>query len=487
MFNGIIQRQRELYIKGAEQMSLQLAEQFEANEQYEQAYEEYKKVYAQTPDDVGILERLGHLSLILEKTDEAANYYYEILKRDVANPLAYEQLMSIYENTDRYKYYIYRGNKNSIEGKLDFAVNDFKKALAHANEDETQVVMTRLTLANLYRQLGQELKAIDEYNLILEYDNLHEEIFLQLADIYMHDEAYPSAIDVLQRAKQKGFDTDRINEALAAVYLKSGDAKSAIQYTKDELLKIQCMLELGEIQEAYAKLNNLPDEYKALPRYFTLQAQYCYSSKDFKKALNYIEEYNKLQPNSPLTFQMRALVYEEAGDDYNAHLNWGKYNMLRGNKDIAINELLNAVQLKADDTNLLFLLAELLTENGDVNHAAEYYERIAQIDPNNKEALVKLAAFRESIGDYRTQVDYLEKICEIDAKDLNALKNLARAYEKTKAKSKAIEAYTKYLELVKDPVDYKMAKDRLDKLNQGVGEAEESAGLIDKIMGFFNR
>lgn len=108
-------------------MSLQLAEQFEANEQYEQAYEEYKKIYAQNPDDVGLLERLGHLSLILEKTDETANYYYEILKRDVANPLAYEQLMSIYENTDRYKYYIYRGNKNSIEGKLDFAVNDFKK------------------------------------------------------------------------------------------------------------------------------------------------------------------------------------------------------------------------------------------------------------------------------------------------------------------------------------------------------------------------
>ena len=32
-----------------------------------------------------------------------------------------------------------------------------------------------------------------------------------------------------------------------------------------------------------------------------------------------------------------------------------------------------------------------------------------------------------------------------------------------------------------------MAKDRLDKLDQGVGEAEESVGLIDKIMGFFNR
>ena len=241
-------------------MSLQLAEQFEANEQYEDAYREYKKEFDQNPEDLGLMERLGHLSLILEKPEEAAWYYHEILKRDVANPLAYEQLISIYENTDKYKYYIYRGNKNSLEGKLEFAVNDFKKALAVAS-DETQIIMTRLTLANLYRQQGKDLKAIDEYNIILEYDNLHEEIFLQLADLYMKDEAYPSAIDALQRAKQKGFDTDRINEGLAAVYLKSGDAASAIKYTKDELLKIQCMLELGQIDEAYAKLNSLPDEF----------------------------------------------------------------------------------------------------------------------------------------------------------------------------------------------------------------------------------
>ena len=67
---------------------------------------------------IGLLERLGHLSLILEDEDGAANYYYEILKRDIANPLAYEQLMSIFEHKDRYKYYIYRGNKNSLEELL---------------------------------------------------------------------------------------------------------------------------------------------------------------------------------------------------------------------------------------------------------------------------------------------------------------------------------------------------------------------------------
>lgn len=464
-------------------MSLQLAEQFEANEQYEQAYLEYQKAFEQTPEDLGILERLGHLALILEKTEEAANYYHKILERDVTNSLAYEQLMSIYENTDRYKYYVYRGNKNSLEGKLEFAINDFKKALSHASE-ETQIVMTRLTLANLYNQLGNTLKAIDEYNFILEYDNLHEEIFLQLADIYMKDGACPSAIDALMRAKQKGFDTDRINEALAAVYLKSGNPEKTIEFTKDELLKIQAMLEIGKVDEAYSKLQALPEEYKKTPRYYTLQAQYYYSAKEFDNALEFIDEFDKMVPNSPLTYQMRALVYEEKGDEYNAHLNWGKYNIIRKNIDIAINEFLNAVQMKDDDVDLLFTLAALLTDNGETNHAAEYYEKIVELDPNNKEALRKLAAFREGIGDYKMQVQYLEKIVDVDSKDLGALKDLARGYERIKANKKAIEVYNKYLELVKDPVDHKMAQERLNKLTASVSE-EDSVGLLDKIMNFF--
>ena len=83
----------------------------------------------------------------------------------------------------------------------------------------------------------------------------------------------------------------------------------------------------------------------------------------------------RASPNSPLTYQMRALVYDENGDEYNAHLNWGKYNIVRKNLDIAINELLNAVQIKDDDVDLLFTLAALLTDNGETNHAAEYYEK----------------------------------------------------------------------------------------------------------------
>ena len=47
------------------------------------------------------------------------------------------------------------------------------------------------------------------------------------------------------------------------------------------------------------------------------------------------------------------------------------------------------------------------------------------------------------------------------------------------------KGYDKYIELVKDPAEYKIAKDRLEKLE--AAEMESSVGLIDKIMGFFNK
>lgn len=466
-------------------MSLQLAEQFEANEQYEQAFEEYKKEYDNNKTDISILERLGHISLILNKPEDAANYYYGILQIDPANSLAFVQLMQIYENTDKYKYYIFRGNRNTLEGKLEFAINDFKKALSYCTEDEKAQVMTRLTLANLYLSTGKKEKAIDEYNLILEHDNLPEEIFLQLADIYLKDEIYSSAVYVLNRAREKGYDNDNIKEALAAVYLKSGDAENAFVYTKDELLKIQCLLEQGKYTEANNKLLSLPDEYKQIPKYYSLMAQYYYSIKDFDKALEFVEEFSKKQPNSPLTYQMKALIYEEKNDDYNSHLNWGRYNMLRGNRDIAVNEFLSAVQYNDKDVNVLFTLADMLTENKEINHAAEYYEKIVKIDPKNKEALRKLADYRESIGDYQKQTDYLEALYVADKRDLESLKKLASAYERIKLKQNAIDAYKKYLELSSDEVENKKIQNKLDKL-QNNAEAED-AGLIDKIMSLFQK
>ena len=208
-------------------------------------------------------------------------------------------------------------------------------------------------------------------------------------------------------------------------------------------------------------------------------------TKDFDKALECVNKFDEFEKNSPLTYQMRALIFEEKNDDFNAHLNWGKYNLVRGNKDIAINEYLNAYQIKNDNIDLLNTLAMLLEESGDRNHAMEFYERISKLDENDKKSLQKLAEFRESIGDYKAQADYLLKLYHLDKRNSTTVRKLGEAYEKLRNKPAAVECYEKYLEIGKGNPDYSKIQHKLEKLNNT--EMQEEEGFIDKIMKWFGR
>jgi tetratricopeptide (TPR) repeat protein len=465
-------------------MSLQLAEQYEDNEQYTQAYEEYKKLYERNPKDLSLLERLGHLSILLENKDDAVSYYSKILEYDATNILAYEQLMDIYVTTDKYKYYVCRGNLHSVEHKYEHAISDFKKAVNNAQTD-FDMFEARFVLATLYEQENNNLKAIDEYLKVLDYENAREEVYTRLSNLYVKEDAIPSAIEVLERARKSGFDTTNIKESLADLYVKNGDSEKAFEVTSDELTKVRCLLDTGKKDEAFKKLEQMQGQYDHIAQYHSLKAQYYYMVGEFDKSLECVEEFNKIEANSPLTYQMRALIFEERKDDYNAHLNWGKYNLVRGNKDVAINEFLNAYQLQGDDINLLNTLAMLLEENGDKNHAMEFYERISKIDETDKKALEKLADFRESIGDYREQAEYLLKLYKLDKRNSTVVRKLGEAYEKLRNKPATIECYQKYLEIGKGNPDYAKIQAKLDKLSNS--NMSEDEGLLDKIMGWFNK
>lgn len=465
-------------------MSLQTAEQFEENEQYTQAFEEYKKLYERNPKDLSLLERLGHLSMLLDNKEEAAKYYSEILESDATNVLAYEQLMDIYVTTDKYKYYIYRGNMHTVEHKLEHAINDYKKAINCAQEDK-DIISARFVLGTLYEQEGNNVKAIDEYLKVIEHEDSHEEVYIRLANLYVKEDAIPSAIDVLERGRKAGFDKTNLKEQLADLYLKNGNPEKAIEITSDELTKVKCLLDMDKKSEAFEKLQKMEGQYNHIPQFYSLKAQYYYMTKDFDKALECVEEFDKYEKNSPLTYQMRALIYEGKNEDYNSYLNWGKYNLVRGNKDIAINEFLNANQIKDDDINLLNTLAMLLEESGDKNHAMEFYEKISKLDETDKKSLQKLAEFRESIGDYKSQAEYLLKLYHLDKRNSTTVRQLGEAYEKLRNKPAAVECYEKYLEIGKGNPDYSKIQHKLEKLQNT--EMQEEEGFIDKIMKWFNK
>lgn len=470
-------------------MGLTTAEQLEESEEYEKAYAEYKKILAQKPADIDILERLGHLATILEKPQDAAEYYSKILEIDSTSVLAHEQLMDVYVHTDRYKYYISRGNLHVVQGELSHAVNDFKKALDKA-QTEAEISSTRFVLANLYQEVGKHHQAIDEYLRILDTKDVNEGVsagielvYLNLANIYVMENSITSAIETLERAIEGGFDTVSIKESLAQLYLRNNQPDKARGLTKDELVKIKSLLEEEQNAKAFEILETIKEDYKKNAQYNLLLAQYYFNIKDWENALESVNQFDKLEKNSPLTYQMRALIFEEKGSDFEAHINWAKYNLARKDKDVALNEYLQAYQINSKDLVLIKNIAELIEDMGDKTHAVEFWEKLADFDPKNRKAIEKLADFRESIGDYRGQAEVLEKLYDIDQKNAGVVKKLANVYEKIRNKEKALEFYNKFVAISPVNDEYEQVKLKISKLDNV--EMEEDEGLLGKLMGFF--
>ena len=92
-------------------------------------------------------------------------------------------------------------------------------------------------------------------------------------------------------------------------------------------------------------------------------------------------------------------------------------HILKGEKEVALNEYMTAFQFNNKDVDLIETIAVQLEGMKDVTKACEFYERLIELEPKNINALQKLASFRESIGDYRMAFEYIEKLKEVDPRN----------------------------------------------------------------------
>ena len=405
---------------------MNLAEQLEQDEKYEEAYAEYKKQLPHKQNDVELLTKLAHVALILEKKDDAKIYYGKILEIDPPNILAHEQLIDLFCHEDRFKYYLLRGNLHALQQQMSYARNDYKKAIEHA-KDQQEALPARYLYAGLCEGQGKTTDAIDEYLKISDYDDKNPVVYLKLAELYEKTEGIVSAIQILERGRKEcGFKD--FEEILAGYYIRNSQPEKALELTQHDLTKARALFDLGKNDEGFEILKRNQENYKNDKTFHALLAQYYFQKGMSEDAFKEIDEYAKLDPNSPLIYQMRALIYEKLEDSFNEHVNWGKYNIVRGDKDVALNEYLTAYRFDDKNIDLIETIAVLLETEGDKTKASEFYERLVDVDPKNKNALQKLAEFRESIGDNYGAMEYMDRLKEIDPRNQFVADN----YEKYK-------------------------------------------------------
>ncbi len=406
---------------------MKLAEQLEEQEKYEEAYAEYKKELSNKAD-VDLLTKLGHLALILDKKEEAKAFYATILELDPPNILAHEQLIDLFVHEDKFKYYLLRGNLHALQQQLSHAKSDYKKAIDNA-KDQTEALPARYLFAGIAEGQEKYQEAIDEYLRIADYDEENPVAYLKLAELYEKTEGIIASIEILERGLREhnfeGFD-----EMLAGYYIRNSQPDRALELTKQDLTKARALMDLERNDEAFEILDKVRETYKNQPVLHSLLAQYYFQKGMKNEAFNEIDEYAKLDPNSPLIYQMRALIYENEGDSFNEHVNWGKYNILKGEKEVALNEYLTAYQYDNSNVELIETIAVQLEGMKDFTKACEFYERLVDLEPKNANALQKLAVFRDSIGDYSMALEYIERLKEVDPRNQFAVDNFEKFKER---------------------------------------------------------
>ena len=337
--------------------------------------------------------------------DTALKIYEEIIKVVPNDEIALSCIMDIYlEKDDKFNYYLARANVNIAQNKLEYAINDTKKAL----NIDIDNINARRKLARLYKVDNKNLKAIDEFIKLLELSPKELDAYFELVELYMKEGAIESAISIAKKGLDEFSDNADIKNMLAQLYFKANDFKAALEVVEDDFLRTKILLQDEQNEKAneylqkfdIKKLNDI--EKKS---YHILKAQYLYNTKQFEEALKEIDEYTKLASPDAVSFQMKALIYEELNDEFMAHLNWGFCFKLQGKFDDAIVEFNHAYQVNSNDKTVLIELANLYMQNKERFVAIEFWEKVYAID-KDEQAREILAEFYYSEGNFEKAEQY---------------------------------------------------------------------------------
>lgn len=458
------------------------AQQFEEEDKYEQAYECYKYAYETNKNDTDILQKLATSAQMFQHDIDAINYWQQYMNLKPEDPISYNQLLDLYFHDNKYEYYMTRAKLKTLEGRLIQAADDYKKAINNTTE-EKEIIAARYLLAQTYELVNKPLKAIDEYLKILDYDH-NQNVYLSLAKLY-YSEDKSAALNILQQAIQQYPDSTEIKEFLCQLYLATGDYEQAEKYAVSIFNKIKALLMQEKNEEAFNLLQNLSDKEKQDVSYSALMAEYYYNTNDNENTLKWIETFEKINPDSPLPSQMRALVYEKLNDEYKSHFYWGKYYIKKGNQELALDEYLNAYNTNQQNVEVIKELINLYSVLDDKFACAEFCEKLVAIEKDDIATIKRLIKFYEEQGYEDKVIEYLFALAEINPKDYECLLKLAKHAESNNRINDAIDYYNKYLKFAPNSDEKEEVKKKVGMLENG--EAPEEEGFLDKLLNLFSK
>ncbi|MDD3149232.1 MAG: tetratricopeptide repeat protein [Candidatus Gastranaerophilales bacterium] len=476
-----------------DEFKLRAAEVFELADRDREAIDIYEEFYNKNNKDADIIGKIAHLARVIDDNRKAVEFYNKLLEIDNNDILALNELIDLYQHTNRYAYYQHKSTLNKIEGRPSQAIGCLKKALLET-EDENQQIETRKELAKLYLQQQNYLLAIDEFLKILEKSE-DIEIYKNLAEAYMSVDSPTSAMEVYENILKITPDEKDSMRELAEIYIDFEENKKAlVLLEKLEKLDfsnpqnavniVKVLITLQKDDEAFEKINQVLTKDNKNVEALSVLADFYLIKNESEKALQTAQKIQTIIPNSPFGYKKLAEVNEKLNNSFDTHYNYGIYHDLKGEKQLAIDEFTWALEQNDENINVLLKLAKLYEEVGEEYVAGEYYEKIYGIDNSNISALKKMSDIFIEKEDYSRAMDVCDAILKINENDIDARLNLAIIQEAQKDYENALINYNLYLEKAPLTPQISEIRKKTELLNKKIN-GEDNEGLLNKVFKIF--
>ncbi len=133
-----------------------------------------------------------------------------------------------------------------------------------------------------------------------------------------------------------------------------------------------------------------------------------------------------------------------------------------------------ALTLKVNYTDAIFLLAQIETSEGNLGEAIKQAERAASLTPNDPTVFFRLGLLRYNNSDYTGAVSAFEQAVILDTNYLNARYFLGQAYQKVGRSSDALIQYKILSKVLPDNQDVKNAIDSVSGTSTPAPETTKS-------------
>jgi putative PEP-CTERM system TPR-repeat lipoprotein len=295
-----------------------------------------------------------------------------------------------------------------------------------------------------------------------------------LAATYLRLGSPAHALEVLQPSLNRGDRDPQLMAVAGEAYLAVGDFPKAAQYfTQTAALdpkNVAARTRLGQVRfaegdtegairdlEAASALDpNVSSADLALIANFLRQ-------KQFDQALAAVGRFEKKQPNNPLVYNLKGIVYLAKRDIATARANFER-----------------ALQIQSDYLPAVGNLAQLDRLDKKPDAARKRYEAILEKEPKNEQALLGFAGLLQSLsGDPNEIESLLKKAVTVSPQSINARLALVNFYvQKGDRKQALLAAQDANAALPNDPG----ALELLGQVQLATGEATQAVATFNKLV-----